>query len=119
MQEDCVFCKIVKGELPSSKVFEDDDLYVFNDINPKAPVHIILTPKKHIKMLAEVKEEDCELLGKIQLMATKIARERGISEAFKLTTNNGAGAGQTVMHIHYHLIGGWNSKNDVVSELSL
>lgn len=119
MQDDCVFCKIVKGELPSSKVYEDDNLYIFNDIKPQAPVHIILTPKKHIEMLAQAKEEDCELLGKIQLAAVKIAQEKGILGAFKLTTNNGEGAGQTVPHLHYHLIGGWNSKNDVVSELGL
>lgn len=119
MQDDCVFCKIVKGELPSTKVYEDDQVIAFKDINPKAPVHIIITPKKHINCVFETTENDQMLLGHIQLTASKLAEELKIFQAFKLTTNNGEGAGQTVPHLHYHLIGGWNSKNDVVSELGL
>jgi len=103
--KNCIFCKIIKGEIPSKKVYEDDDLLAFNDINPQAPVHILIVPKKHLKNLFSLR--DINLLGKIQLKAIEISDELGISDNFKLLTNNGKKAGQEVMHIHYHLMGGY------------
>jgi len=115
----CIFCEVISGELPSKKVFEDDEILAFYDIHPKAPVHVIIVSKKHLKGISEATRDDQALLGKIQLVASQIAKDLKISEAFKLTTNNGEGAGQVIPHLHYHLIGGWNSKKDVVSELGL
>ena len=105
--DDCVFCKVIKGEIPSKKVFEDDDLLAFEDIHPMAPVHILIVPKKHIARLSEATPEDQMLLGKIQLTAAKIAKDLLIGDAFRVLMANGALAGQTVFHIHYHLRGGW------------
>lgn len=113
----CIFCKVVKGELPSKKVYEDDDILAFNDINPAAPIHVQIIPKKHIRNLAEATLGEAELLGRINLAAVEIARKFGIGEAFKLTTNTGELAGQVVMHLHYHLLGGWQKKEDIVSEI--
>ena len=86
-------------------VFEDDRALVFKDRNPAAPTHLLVVPRKHISRLAEAAQEDCELLGHLQLMAGKAAKEAGISD-FRLVTNNGRGAGQSVDHLHYHLIAG-------------
>lgn len=116
---DCIFCKVISGKLPSKKVFEDDEILAFHDINPKAPVHIIIVSKRHIKNISEATDNDQLFLGKIQLVAAQIARDLRISKAFKLMINNGEEAGQIVPHLHYHLTGGWKSKNDVVSELPL
>ena len=78
--EDCIFCKIIKGEIPSSKVYEDDEILAFNDINPAAPIHILVIPKKHITSLAEIKKEDEALIGKIYSIINKIAEEKGFKE---------------------------------------
>lgn len=107
---DCIFCKIVSGEVPSKKIFEDEDTLSFHDINPKAPVHFLIIPKKHIDKLAQAKEEDKTLLGKIQLLAARLAKDFGIGEAFRLLSFNGKSAGQTVFHLHYHVRGGWEGK---------
>ena len=115
--ENCIFCKIVKKELPAKIEFEDDEILAIHDINAKAPIHILIMPKKHIQNLSKVEESDLNLIGKINLTAAKIASNLGIPDQFKLTTNNGDLAGQVVMHLHYHLLGGWSTKEEVVSEL--
>ena len=111
MREDCIFCKIVKGELPASYIEKDKDFIVIKDINPAAPVHVLIIPRKHIKNLSKVKDSDKEMLGKIQISIPKISKKLGISQNFRLLVANGKGAGQTVLHLHYHLIGGWKNKS--------
>jgi len=108
--EDCIFCKIIRGEAPSEKVWEDEEILAFKDIKPSAPVHILIVPKKHIENLSDTSSEDQALLGKIQLTAVKIAEKLGIKDAFRVSTLNGENAGQTVFHLHYHLMGGWSEK---------
>src|SRR2546425_9770083 len=101
---DCLFCRIVAGAIPSQKVFEDEDLIAVQDINPQAPVHVLLLPKKHIASVLDAKESDSELLGRIALVAGKIARQEGIAErGFPLLTNTRPDRGQAVAHLHYHL----------------
>lgn len=104
---DCIFCKIIAGIIPvKKKIFEDDKVFAFEDINPQAPVHILIIPKKHISGLDSVKFEDIEILGHIQLVASKIAEDLNLKDGYRLLTNNGIDAGQTVAHLHYHLLGG-------------
>ena len=104
---DCLFCKIVAGEIPSTKVYEDEYVYAFNDIDPKAPFHAVVIPKKHIANLSDAKPEDQQLLGKLMLTIQKIAAEQGIAEnGYRVVTNCGEQGGQTVMHLHFHLLGG-------------
>lgn len=117
MVENCIFCKIVEGSLPSAKVFEDDDVIAFKDISPKAPVHLIIAPKVHLPNLDAVTDENVGILGKILLTAKNLASENSINGKYKVVTNVGELAGQTVLHMHFHLLGGWNSKEDVISEL--
>jgi histidine triad (HIT) family protein len=104
---DCVFCKIVNGELPSKKVYEDELTYAFHDIHPIAPVHILVVPKKHIVNLDDAKKSNTETLGNCQLTAAKVARIAKVSNAYRVLTANGKKAGQSVFHLHYHVIGGW------------
>lgn len=104
---DCIFCKIVKGEVPSEKVWEDNEILAFKDIKPSAPVHILIIPKKHITNLASSTKEDKDVLGKIQIVAVEIADKLGIKDGFSLSTLSGEKAGQVVFHLHYHLKGGW------------
>ena len=108
--QDCIFCKIVKGELPSKIEYEDDDLIVFQNINPIAPVHVLIVPKKHIKSLSNVSMPDKEMLGKLLLVAKEMSVKLGISSAFRVAAANGENAGQTVFHLHFHLTGGWKEK---------
>lgn len=103
---DCIFCKIVAGEIPSTKVFEDEVSYAFRDINPQAPVHILIVPKKHIGSCAEIEPEDEALVGKIFTNIAKIAKEEGLDKGFRVISNSGEDAGQTVHHLHYHILGG-------------
>ena len=103
---ECVFCKIINKEIDSSIVFEDDDVLAINDINPLAPVHILLMPKKHIANLDDMQESDQGLLGYRQFRAREIARQVGLDGNFRLMTNCGEKAGQRVFHLHYHLLGG-------------
>ena len=104
---DCIFCKIVKGELPSKKVFENDSVVAFHDIQPLAPKHVLVIPKKHIASMNEAKEEDRELLGELLLAAKKVAAELGIAESgYRLVNNIGSDGGQVVYHIHIHVLGG-------------
>lgn len=105
--EDCIFCRIVSGELASRMILEDDHVVAFEDIQPQAPVHILVVPRKHISTLNDVREENQELLGKIVWAAIQIAQKRGISGGgYRLVWNTNPGAGQSVFHIHLHLLGG-------------
>ena len=104
--ESCLFCRIIRGELPSKKVYEDADSYALEDIRPQAPTHVLIIPKKHIRGLSEAQTEDAEVLGHLQLVAAQIARERGIEDGYRTVLNVGPGAGQSVFHLHLHLIGG-------------
>ncbi len=105
--EDCLFCKIVKGEIPSTKVYEDDEILAFKDINPMAPVHILVIPKKHYNDISEITEEDVDIIAKIHLVINKIAKEQGIAESgYRIVTNCKEDSGQEVKHLHFHLLGG-------------
>ncbi len=104
---DCIFCKIVAGEIPSSVVYKDDAIFAFSDVHPQAPVHVLIVPRKHIADLNSASDSDGDLLGKIQLAARKIARQKKIDAAgYRLVLNCGPDAGQAVNHLHYHLLGG-------------
>ena len=102
----CVFCKIVRGEIPSKKVYEDGDVLAFHDINPLAPVHFMLIPKRHVASLYDVTPEDAAAMGKIMTMAGKLAREQGADDGFRTIVNTGRVGRQDVMHVHVHVIGG-------------
>lgn len=102
---DCTFCRIVAGEIPSKKIYEDENVFAFEDIAPKAPTHVLVVPRKHIARLADVGPADVLLLGTLAARAAAIAQERGLSD-FRLVANNGEGAGQSVFHLHFHLLGG-------------
>ena len=105
--DDCLFCRIVAGEIPSTLVREDDHLIAIRDIAPRAPTHILLMPKEHIASAAELTSEDGELLGRIFAMAAEVARSEGIAErGYRVVTNVGPWGGQTVDHLHFHLMGG-------------
>lgn len=105
--EDCIFCKIINKEIPSSIVYEDDKVVAFKDINPAAPVHILIVPKVHVANVEALTPETAGCVADIHLAAKKIAKLMGINEkGYRLITNSGTEAGQTVMHLHYHLIGG-------------
>ncbi|MFQ5682471.1 MAG: histidine triad nucleotide-binding protein [Candidatus Binatia bacterium] len=104
---DCLFCGIMDGKIKGELVYEDDSVAAFKDINPKAPVHILIVPRKHIATLLDVKDGDRDLIGDIFRVATQLARDQGISEdGFRIVLNCGSGAGQSVFHLHYHLLGG-------------
>ncbi|CAM3437600.1 histidine triad nucleotide-binding protein [Marinicrinis lubricantis] len=105
--ENCIFCKIVQGEVPSNKVFENEHVVAFHDISPQAKIHILIIPKKHIPTMNDLETEDAFLLGEIHLAAGQIAKEFGIHESgYRLINNCNQDAGQVVFHIHYHLLGG-------------
>lgn len=104
---DCLFCKIAAGEIPSTKVYEDDVVYAFRDIDPQAPSHILIIPKQHISSVNEINEENCAVVGHIFKVAAEIARAEGIAEeGYRIVTNIGENGGQTVGHLHYHMLGG-------------
>ena len=103
---DCLFCKIIAGAIPSKKVFEDDLCFAFEDIHPHAPTHVLIVPKKHIASLAQTTSEDQALLGRLLATAAKLAREAGLSNGYRTVINTGADGGQTVGHLHLHLLGG-------------
>ena len=105
--EDCLFCKIIKGEIPSNKVYEDEEILAFKDINPVAPIHILVIPKKHIDSLVHMEKEDEIIVGKIYGVINKIAEEQGFKEnGYRVIVNCGKDAGQEVMHLHFHLLAG-------------
>lgn len=104
---DCIFCKIAAGEIPSSKIYEDDMVIAFKDINPEAPIHIIIIPKKHIESLNTIEEKDINIISHMFMISKKIAIDLGISEkGYRLVNNCGEDGGQTVQHLHFHLLGG-------------
>ena len=107
MDENCIFCKIIKGEIPSSKVYEDEEILAFNDINPAAPIHILVIPKKHITSLAEMKDGDEKIVGKIYKVINEIAEQLGVKEkGYRVIVNCGKDGGQEVGHLHFHLLAG-------------
>ena len=107
MSDDCLFCKIIAGEIPSNKVYSDDEVYAFHDINPEAPSHILVIPKKHLSDVSAADEGDKALLGKLLLKANQIAADLGLSEdGFRYVINTGRDGGQTVFHLHLHILGG-------------
>lgn len=105
--EDCLFCKIIKGEIPSKKVYEDEEVLAFYDINPAVPIHILVIPKKHITSLAHLEKEDEAIVGKIYTVINKIADEKGFKqEGYRVIVNCGKNGGQEVMHLHFHVLAG-------------
>lgn len=107
---DCLFCKIIEGKIPSKKVYEDEKVYVFEDINPQAPTHVLLIPKRHIEGLNKADQADAETIGYLNLVAAKLGRERGIEDGYRTVLNVGPKSGQSVFHLHLHLIGGRDLK---------
>ena len=107
MSDDCLFCRIAAGEIPSTEVYSDESFYAFEDINPAAPTHLLVIPRKHVSRIEEADAGDADLLGKLLLTANRIALERGLpAEGFRLVINSGKGAGQSVFHIHLHILSG-------------
>ena len=103
----CIFCKIANKEIPANVVYEDDKFIAFKDINPKAPIHLLIVPKKHIQSLNHLELKDKEFIGELILVAQKIAREQKVSNGYKLIFNVGRGGGQVISHLHLHLLAGW------------
>jgi len=107
--EDCLFCKIAKGDIPSNKVYEDDIMLAFHDIAPEAPVHVLVIPKKHISSISALEEDDAAIVGAIMLRIKALADELGIAEdGYRVVANTGKNGGQTVPHLHFHILGGRN-----------
>jgi histidine triad (HIT) family protein len=104
--DDCLFCKIVQGKIPSKKVYEDEHTFAFEDIDPKAPTHVLIVPKKHLTGLKEATVPDAEIIGRCHLTAAKIAKDRKIEDGYRTVLNVGPKSGQSVFHLHVHLIGG-------------
>lgn len=108
MSDDCLFCKIVNKEIPTEFLYEDDDLVVFKDINPHAPVHLLLVPKRHIRSINDIEKQDDAILARLFNVAKDMAKEQGVDQSgYKLLFNVEKGGGQVIFHVHLHLIGGW------------
>ncbi len=106
-KEECIFCKIIKKQIPCDMVYEDDKVIAFNDISPEAPVHVIIIPRQHINNVNSLKQEEAELIGHIFMAAKKIVKTLGIDETgYRIVSNSGKQGGQTVKHLHFHLLGG-------------
>jgi len=103
---DCIFCRIAQGEIPSKKVHEDDEVVAFHDIHPAAPVHLLMIPKEHVDSLITARQQHAALLGKMLLLAPRLAREQGATDGFRIVINNGPDGGQEVYHLHVHVLGG-------------
>lgn len=104
---ECLFCGIVKGDIKGNLVYQDNSVVAFKDINPKAPVHLLIVPRKHIATLLDLQQEDTSLIGDVFNAANQLARDQGIAKnGFRVVVNCGAGAGQSVFHLHFHLLGG-------------
>lgn len=108
LKDDCLFCKKIKGEIPSSKVYEDGDMYVFKDIAPKAKVHLLAVPKDHYKLISEMDDGRAQVLARILTKLPQVAAENGCTNGYRLVVNQGDDAGQTVFHLHVHILGGEN-----------
>ena len=106
MTEKCLFCRIARGEVPSRKAYEDDEVLVFHDINPAAPVHLLVVPKLHVDSLLTTGPEHAALLGKLMILAPRLAKEQGCDNGFRVVINNGPDGGQEVFHLHIHILGG-------------
>lgn len=104
--QNCIFCKIVRGELPANKVYEDDEVLAFHDIRPHAPVHLLVIPKLHVASLAECDMSHRDILGKIMVLVPQLAREHGATDGFRTIINTGRVGGQEVYHLHVHILGG-------------
>ena len=103
---DCLFCRILRNEIPAKKIYEDEHTFAFEDINPQAPTHVLIIPKRHVRGLKEATPEDAELIGRCHLAAAHIARQRGLEDGYRTVLNVGPQAGQSVFHLHVHLLGG-------------
>jgi len=106
MSQDCIFCKIISGDIPAELLYQDEDVLAFSDISPQAPKHFLVIPKKHISKPSEIEEADETLVGRMMRVGTDLAEEQGLTDGFRLVMNNGERAGQTVFHIHLHVLGG-------------
>lgn len=106
MTDACIFCRIVRGDIPSKKVYEDEEVLVFHDINPAAPVHLLMVSKEHVENLLSAEPRHQALLGKMLLLAPRLAREQGATDGFRIVINNGPDGGQEVYHLHVHVLGG-------------
>ncbi len=106
MSSDCLFCKIARKEIPAKIVHEDDEIFAFEDISPQAPTHVLICPRKHFESLDDATSEDQAVIGKMHFAAAQIARERNLLDGYRTVINNGRGAGQSVFHLHLHLLGG-------------
>lgn len=109
--ENCIFCKIINNEISTNKIYDDGNIIAIEDISPQAPVHLLVMPKKHIVNLAGASIEDKDLLGEIQLVCAKVAKEAQVGDSFRVVSSSGEGAGQSVFHLHYHVLGGWDKVN--------
>jgi histidine triad (HIT) family protein len=105
---DCLFCKIASGAIPVTRLYEDEELLAFPDINPQAPTHVLVIPKKHLASIARATAEDTAMLGHLMSAAAKIAETLGLQKGYRLVINTGPDGGQTVEHLHVHLLGGWH-----------
>ena len=111
MEKDCIFCKIVNEEIPTEFLYQDDKLVIFRDINPHAPVHILIVPKKHIRSINDLTENDREIISRMIMVGKDIAQKESINlSGYKLLFNVERGGGQVIFHLHLHLIGGWEKK---------
>jgi histidine triad (HIT) family protein len=108
--DDCLFCKISRKEIPAKLVYDDEEIFAFEDIQPQAPTHILICPRKHLVSLADAGAADAAMLGRMQLIAAKLAAERNLTDGYRTVFNNGRGAGQSVFHLHLHLLGGRSFK---------
>lgn len=103
---DCIFCKIANNEVKSEKIYEDEKFLAFNDLDPQAPVHVLIIPKEHIKSADEITDKNSDMVGKMFIIAAKIAKEKGLENGYRIVNNCGKDGGQTVKHLHFHLLGG-------------
>jgi histidine triad (HIT) family protein len=106
MNDDCIFCKIIAGTIPATFAHQDDEVVAIQDVHPQAPTHVLIIPRRHIPTVLDLRAEDASLLGRIYEVANQIARERKLQDGFRVVVNNGPGGGQTVYHLHFHLLGG-------------
>ncbi|MFP3982185.1 MAG: histidine triad nucleotide-binding protein [Desulfurivibrionaceae bacterium] len=105
---DCLFCKILQGDIPADKIYDDEDVVAFRDISPQAPVHFLVIPRKHLSGPSDIGENDEKMMGKLLRTGAKLADQEGIGDGYRVVINNGAEAGQTVFHLHVHILGGRN-----------